>query len=765
MRKVAFLIAASPNAAFFSQLAAFSQALRRLEWQRWSPSLLVCFGEGLDGETAALYARWRRLFPDAAIVFAPENVPNQHYHKQMDGLFRWAPKDADVLVRVDADTLPIDTLEPMLDLVLERSAIAGTVAHYRFPSKPGVSNRAAWLSAAEGLIEQPFRFDYVYTLASTELPLEERETPFYLNDGCVFFARDYFEQFAPLYLELRPQLMQRLWTPWFAGQAALALAVARIPLPAIALPLRYNFPNDEIAARRYPEELENVKVVHYLRTTEIDREAIFQSAEQYQAFLTRKLNVANTKFRNAVRSVFGDDYPFAAEPPPLVTAAVAEVAQPQEPPPVWESEVINAELKRNTPAALMNVKRLLVSKLGQTEAFAKYRQLAALPMDLDLSHKSLMGQADYAKRHAAEFVVTHPGGKPFRVPPIPIIGEGRCREVVSVSRQTHVACIEGAVVRGRSEIIEVDHHALLDFHDEELDWFDCNFDVDPAIFSGDRHSVWLVSSESDPRRRELAEAFSFLGLHVGAFGDFMMQYLPRYIWAEMSGALPRVPVLVNDRMPRSITEAIRLFVPSGVDLIPVERLQPVKVGRLWSASTLTYAAIGEVMDGRYAPEHAFPCPDLMRVVVKELQRRVAPHVDRAPAPERLYLARRPSRWRRLVNAEAIEAVAQEEGFRVVYPEALDFMAQVNLLANASHVVAPEGSALYLCYFSNPGLKVCILQHPFFEDINVYKAFLEHCDITCLMGPVARRDPIYPHRSDYSIDSQRFRDFLGSWNRS
>lgn len=46
MKHVAILIPASPVPAFFSQIAAFSLALKSLRWSRWHPSLHVLMGDG-----------------------------------------------------------------------------------------------------------------------------------------------------------------------------------------------------------------------------------------------------------------------------------------------------------------------------------------------------------------------------------------------------------------------------------------------------------------------------------------------------------------------------------------------------------------------------------------------------------------------------------------------------------------------------------------------------------------------------------------------
>ena len=63
MRTVAFLIAASPNDAFYSQIAAISAALRCLDWVRWRPSVHVFVG----GEPVLRDGRLVRIDQDAVM--------------------------------------------------------------------------------------------------------------------------------------------------------------------------------------------------------------------------------------------------------------------------------------------------------------------------------------------------------------------------------------------------------------------------------------------------------------------------------------------------------------------------------------------------------------------------------------------------------------------------------------------------------------------------------------------------------------------------
>ena len=87
---------------------------------------------------------------------------------------------------------------------------------------------------------------------------------------------------------------------------------------------------------------------------------------------------------------------------------------------------------------------------------------------------------------------------------------------------------------------------------------------------------------------------------------------------------------------------------------------------------------------------------------------------------------------------------------------------MNLLANAKRVLAPEGSALFLCYFASPGTRLLILENAVVEGANVWRAFFPNCELMAMAGTVVDRDDGFPHRSSYRIDPQRFRDVLSEW---
>jgi hypothetical protein len=252
------------------------------------------------------YAEWRPRLRDVDIVWSSEKRHEQEGDwAQCDEVMRLAPRDADVILTLDADIFPVASIEDLLDEVVETDSVAGVMAHYPFP---GAGSPEAWEEIASGLIDSPLEFAFRYTL--TDQSERESRAPFYVNFGFVAFSRSAYERLVLPYLALRPIVVNRLQNPYFAAQVALTLAITATRVRTWALPMRYNFPNDPRAEQLYPSELERVVVFHYLRTDQFDRQKIFMTAESYSRFLSLPLEGVNETFRSAVVSRVGKDFPF-----------------------------------------------------------------------------------------------------------------------------------------------------------------------------------------------------------------------------------------------------------------------------------------------------------------------------------------------------------------------------------------------------------------------------------------------------------------------
>lgn len=304
--KLDFLIPGSPNDGFFSQIAFFRLALDSLGGAYRDARLVAVFGH----ETPmSLPSQWAPYFKNIDVHWAdPSEVRRRDSAAQADKRFELFRPDADLVVLCDADTVIMRSFSGVASWLARKPALAGVIAHSRFPwTQSTGDSRQDWRAIAMAILGREIPCNHRYTLQGR--PDAVDRCPFYINYG--FFAGPpaLMCRFYPRYREIRTKVVELLCNE-FSGQVSLSLAVCALDLPTVALPMRFNFPNDPLADARYSRDMERIVMLHYLRLTHFNRQKIFTSAEEMRMFLSLNLQGSNRKFQSFVRNLTGGDYPF-----------------------------------------------------------------------------------------------------------------------------------------------------------------------------------------------------------------------------------------------------------------------------------------------------------------------------------------------------------------------------------------------------------------------------------------------------------------------
>lgn len=93
-------------------------------------------------------------------------------------------------------------------------------------------------------------------------------------------------------------------------------------------------------------------------------------------------------------------------------------------------------------------------------------------------------------------------------------------------------------------------------------------------------------------------------------------------------------------------------------------------------------------------------------------------IQRGKAERRIYISRRHTNRRRVVNEDEVQALLLKLGFESHTPELLSFRDQVDLFAHASLIVGPHGSAFTNCIFAPETARLL----EFFEPQKVFDGF-------------------------------------------
>jgi hypothetical protein len=403
---------------------------------------------------------------------------------------------------------------------------------------------------------------------------------------------------------------------------------------------------------------------------------------------------------------------------------------------------------------MMRLKQELTAKYGIEKGFAEYCATFGLA-NARLQRARLQGLGDYAVARGAFYQECAPSGEQFFHDPPPVIGDGNHRRIEAVSRAQYIACVPRARVRGRSAIVRTADAALLDIEDREWGLLDDELDWDIDIYHAEGRDVWLIERD-DREVFHIAEALSLLGAHTDFFGHWMSEYLPRYVAGIVSGSLPVVPVLIDAHMPASHRQALEMLRPAGTEIVEVSAFHAVQVDKLWCTPTFMYMPLHEKRNDRFDWSIVAAPAERFAPAIQYMRQKMAGRLP-SSGPERVFLARRQFRHRKLVNSAEIEGLARSRGFDIVYPEDLDFASQAGLLANVKLVVGLEGSALFLMFFAPPGARLCILSHPLTDVLAEYNGIfsLQGIKTTALTGPITKAHPQTPHDSDYRIEAADF----------
>ena len=306
--KLCFHFPASPNDSFFSQIAMFRLSLNSLGGIYERADIVITLG---DDDVKPLPERWKpHLNKNVKINWVDSELYRQHkYDAQSDAQWIYNHEEYDFICIVDADVMIIRPIDDLLFGTLNYPSLGGTIAHFPFPTAQNDNPQQLWLRLAHQFIQKPLEFGYRHTL-SVGQPDEYTFCPFYINFGFILLTPEIIREISGTHLDIRPKVALKLEDPYFAAQTSLALTLAAHNIPVHAVGLRYNFPNDEDADHLHLNELRDVRLIHYLRTEQFDRQRIFTSQLEFDRFLSLELSGSNKIFQQYIRDLTNGSYPF-----------------------------------------------------------------------------------------------------------------------------------------------------------------------------------------------------------------------------------------------------------------------------------------------------------------------------------------------------------------------------------------------------------------------------------------------------------------------
>jgi capsular polysaccharide biosynthesis protein len=403
------------------------------------------------------------------------------------------------------------------------------------------------------------------------------------------------------------------------------------------------------------------------------------------------------------------------------------------------------------PWYLPALKQALEGELGPRGAALAFATMAGKSPASEVGSFRLTSLRDFARSDARVYEELF-ASRTVEMPPARVFGADRKPSAEAETRTMFFAVLEDAVVSSMSNLLVKGDSALLDYQDDELERFPVDLSPDPLVFGEAEDSVTLLIDETAASAPPLEQAFPLVGPNSSAFGHLLLEFLPKVLACRDRPGFDSVPLLIDEDMPPQHREAFELFLGPEHPIEELKRGEAVRVKRLWTCSMPHYLPLGHDSS---APVDGDAFAELI-----ERARSGAVGRPTRQGPRRLYLTRRRSLPRKLVNRDEVEAWFSARGFEILDFEELSFADQIELARGAELMVGPEGSSLLMSLFAGPGTRIGWLSTPYVDTWGAYQLISRSLGqhLLALTGEPVNESPD-PGKSDYRIEVESLPDFL------
>jgi hypothetical protein len=206
---------------------------------------------------------------------------------------------------------------------------------------------------------------------------------------------------------------------------------------------------------------------------------------------------------------------------------------------------------------------------------------------------------------------------------------------------------------------------------------------------------------SQKNNQQFDVGFSLCGVHAGAWGHFLLNYLPKLI--SLSHLDEDFVLILPKDIHEHHNQMVNLFLEAKfpnkkIQIKLVEDNTLVHCKKLYYCNTISFLS-----DSAYIIHPASACiskygSEVTADFLKFLHARVP-----ISKSKKIYIGRGPSR--NLTNAPEIEEYFKAEGFEIIYPHLLSLEEKIDIFGNATHICGPVSSGFTNFIFCKNKVKI------------------------------------------------------------
>lgn len=196
------------------------------------------------------------------------------------------------------------------------------------------------------------------------------------------------------------------------------------------------------------------------------------------------------------------------------------------------------------------------------------------------------------------------------------------------------------------------------------------------------------------------------------YAHFMTELLPKIFAYIQTNPDKTTPLIIDCKLHINLMQAIEMVIGAEMQLIGLERGEPLQVKSLKVVSACGYVPFerrphtnhfSDHSQGVFSPAALLGMRDLIKNKISNSQ----PITSMNKTYKKIWIKRNAT-YRNVSNANEIEAALLLRGFTVIEPEKLSFTEQVSIFGNADIVVGATGAAFANLIFCKPETKIIIL---------------------------------------------------------
>ncbi len=310
----------------------------------------------------------------------------------------------------------------------------------------------------------------------------------------------------------------------------------------------------------------------------------------------------------------------------------------------------------------------------------------------------------------------------------------------------YLAEISDAQVFAGTDLIVAGKSVLYDEIDKNF--FDRYAVKSPVISSVYRESI---SIKCPLKTTNIDQGIHFAKDHSFNYFHWIVECLPRLsLIAELD---KNIPLLVDDGLPEQFYEALALLNQDNRGLIKLDRNNVYKVHELYYPSQLSI--VHDNYDNPIYDKDVLYAPDGIKYVRDTILKQIVSH-NNSMRRRKLYISRKNSDYRQLLNSDEIEDMLMTLGFEIIFPEHLSFFAQVQLFSQAEMIIGQSGAGMTNFIFAPKDCKLLMMMSDISQtNLHLFGALAQSLGMSLeyLIGKYKIALPIpHRHQTDFYIDT-------------